>query len=46
LVVIPNAGMLATINLLEVKIVAELTLILLSIAYTIWRWRRESKKDL
>lgn len=41
-----NGANLATIlfvHLVEVKLFAELGLILLSAAYTIWRWRREAK---
>lgn len=38
----PNATVLAVVNLSDIKAWAELLLIVLSILYTIWRWRRDS----
>jgi len=41
---LPNGIVLATVNLVTLKSLAELGLILLSIAYTAWRWRRDARK--
>lgn len=40
-----NLATIAFVHLVEVKVFAELGLILLSAAYTIWRWRREAKNQ-
>ena len=40
---LPNGVVLASVNLLELKTVLEIVLVSLSLAYTIWRWRREYK---
>lgn len=42
---IPNGASVAAMNLLELHAVAELVLLSLSIAYTIWRWRRDINHD-
>ena len=44
LVVLPNGAVLAFINLVDVKTVVEISLLLVSIAYTIWRWWRDAHK--
>lgn len=44
-VVGPNVGMLAFINLSRVNEVGQAVLVGLTIAYTVWRWRRDAKKD-
>lgn len=38
-----NGGTIIFVHLVELKLLAELGLILLSAAYTIWRWRKEAK---
>lgn len=43
-VLVPNSTVIAVINLADFKTIAELGLIGLSAAYTIWRWRRDLKK--
>lgn len=42
---LPNGIVLGVIHLVDVKTFAELALVALSAAYTIWRWRRDIKKD-
>ena len=44
-VVVPNGCVLATINVVTLKGWAELGLIMLSAAYTIWQWRRAARRD-
>lgn len=41
-VVGPNATVLAAVNVISLKEWAQLALIVLSILYTLWRWRRDS----
>jgi hypothetical protein len=41
---LPNGIVLATLRLVDVKTLAELGLVALSAAYTIWRWRRDISK--
>jgi hypothetical protein len=41
-VLVPNAVILAAINAMTIKSWLEVALLSLSIAYTLWRWRRES----
>ncbi len=43
-VALPNGGVLALIHLGDLKLLLELFLILLTMAHTVWRWNRESKK--
>jgi len=43
-VIVPNGAVVASVNLLELKGFAELGLMALSAAYTIWRWRRDAKR--
>jgi len=43
-VLVPNGAVLGVIHLVDVKAAAELVLVGLSIAYTIWRWRRDSRR--
>ena len=42
LVILPNGATLALVNVISLKNWAELFLILLSIAYTLWRWNRDT----
>jgi hypothetical protein len=42
---LPNGVLLGMLHLVDVKTVAELGLVALSAAYTVWRWRRDIKKD-
>jgi hypothetical protein len=42
---LPNGVLLGVMHLVDVKTLAELALLALSGAYTIWRWRRDIKKD-
>lgn len=44
LVLVPNGSVIATIHLMDVRMIGEIILVGLSIAYTIWRWRRDSRK--
>ena len=39
-----NGGTIVFVHLVELKLLAELGLILLSAAYTIWRWRKDIQK--
>ena len=41
-VVVPNTAVLGLINMMDLKIWLELGLLILTLAYTIWRWRRDS----
>lgn len=43
-VLVPNSTILAVVNVVALKAWAQLGLIILSIAYTVWRWRKESQK--
>ena len=40
-----NFGTMAFAHLLELRVWAELGLIALTAAYTIWKWRREAKGE-
>ena len=44
-VVIPNGAVVAAVNVFELKEWLSVGLILLTAAYTIWQWRRASRKD-
>ena len=39
-----NGSAIVFVHLVELKLLAELGLILLSAAYTIWRWRKDIQK--
>ena len=41
-VLIPNGAVIAAVNVMTFRGWAELGLICISIAYTVWRWRRDS----
>lgn len=43
-VVFPNAFVLAFINLTTLRACGEFAMIGLSIAYTLWRWRRDARQ--
>jgi len=43
-VAVPNTVVVAVLHLADLKTLAELGLILLTAAYTVWRWRRDAKK--
>jgi hypothetical protein len=43
-VVLPNGSVLAFVNLANVKHSLEIAAILITIIYTIWRWRRDAGK--
>jgi len=43
-VVTPNAIVLALVNLVTLQALAQLVLIGLSIAYTVWRWKADARK--
>jgi len=44
-VIVPNTAVVATVNLIDCKTLAEMGLILLSAAYTIWRWRKDARNE-
>jgi hypothetical protein len=44
-VVGPNGIVLAALNVLTIKGWLELSVLTLSIGYTIWRWRRDLRND-
>lgn len=39
---LPNGAVLAVVNAADIKLWLELTLIIVSLIYTLWRWRRDS----
>ena len=41
-VILPNGAVLATVRLVDLKTFGELGLLGLTMAYTAWRWRRDS----
>jgi hypothetical protein len=43
-VVLPNGSVLAFVNLANLKHSLEIAAILITIVYTIWRWRRDAGK--
>jgi len=45
-VVLPNMGILAVVNIMTVKCWLEVALVSLSIAYTLWRWRRDISRKI
>lgn len=45
-VLVPNVGVLAVVNLMTIRCWLEMALVVLSIAYTIWRWKRDLSKKI
>jgi len=41
----PNGLVLAFVNLVSIKTCFEIVLISVSIGYTVWRWRRDARKE-
>lgn len=44
-VILPNGGVLAMVHLVDLATLGQLLLITVSIGYTLWRWRRDARKD-
>ena len=44
-VLVPNGVVLALMHLVDLKTIAEIVLIFLSIGYTAWRWNRDARKE-
>jgi hypothetical protein len=42
--VVPTGACLAFVNLVGLEVILQILLILTTIAYTIWRWRRDARK--
>jgi len=44
-VIVPNGSVLALLHILDLRDIAECLLIAISIAHTVWRWRRDARKE-